>query len=784
MNNIVPYGMDLPAVPEYAPHEHRRAEGSALRYFFGIILSRAKLAICVGIATLVVITAVGLQIPRSYYAEGSLLIQPRRANLAQAQQPQQPNYLPPDTSAVDTEVELLRSRAVAEAVVLKLKLYSDPDFNSALKKAAKSNSIGAEIGEAINDRVIAPVTGELRKLAGADANSLDDDSVVVSSPEDAAIAADPNSPTPQLLEKVITTVQKQSAIRRVGLTYVVHVGFSASSSPKAERIANAFIDAYVAQQLNIKVGAVAKANQELDQNMTKLRQDSLDAEAKVQEYKNTNNLLSVEGATMAESEVSTLNRQIAEAKAERAEKEARVAAAYTQIQRGSGGADVMAALTSETIKELRKIEAEKTVALAQLTSRFKADYPEVKRTQGEVDDIHHQIQLEINRILSGLRSEAQAATQREQSLLDSRVRAQNGLTANNRARVGLVALQQRADSAKKIYENYLNRASELAVERSLQQADATVNYKAAVSTSPLPNLRLILAIALFLAILASIGAIIVSELWNRRVRSRTDVERDMGLPLAGVLPDFRSVARLKLRRGIAGPADHLVEHPFTAFAEAFRNLRAHLKLSTQAGPSKIIAITSAVPREGKSMTSLCLARTMALTGSSVVLVDCDLRQRGVTKLIGDSDVGIREVVENNLPLQQALIKDVKTNAWILPAARRRAIPQDLFGRPKTDELLHILTEKFDYVILDTPPLLGMADARLLVAKADRVLYVVQWNKTPTATARAAIEILKECGARMVGTLLTRVNVRQQARYGYGDGSDYFHSYRRYYLTGG
>jgi capsular exopolysaccharide synthesis family protein len=783
MNNIVPYGMDLPAVPESA-HEHSRAEGSALRYFIGIIMSRARLAICVGTVTLVLVTAIGLQIPRSYYAEGALLIQPRRTNLTQTQQQQQQNWLPPDTSAVDTEVEMLRSRTVAEAVVSRLKLYNDPEFNPALKKDVRSNSVGAEIGQTLNDRVIAPLTGALKKLAGTnDANSLDEDSIVVSDPA-TAVAPDPAAPDPKLIDEIITKVQRSSAIRRVGLTYVVHVGFSASSPGKAERIANAFIDAYVAQQLNVKVVAVARANEELDEGMAKLRQDALDAEARLQEYKNTNNLLSVEGATMAESEVSTLNRQIAEAKADRAEKEARVAAAYTQIQRGGGGADVMTALQSETIKELRKIEAEKSVALAQLTTRFKADYPEVKRTQGELDDIHHQIQLEINRILSGLRSEAQASAQREQSLLDSRLRAQTGLSANNRARVGLVSLQQRADASKKIYENYLNRASELAVERSLQQADATVNYKAAVSTSPLPNLRLILTIAVFFAMLAAICSIIISELWNRRVRSRTDVERDMGLPLAGVLPDFRSVARLKLRRGIAGPADHLVEHPFTAFAEAFRNLRAHLKLSSQSGPSKIIAITSAVPREGKSMTSLCLARTMALTGSSVVLVDCDLRQRGVTKLTGDSDVGIREVVENNLPLQQALIKDVKTNAWILPAARRRAIPQDLFGRPKADELLHILTEKFDYVILDTPPLLGMADARILVAKADRILYVVQWNKTPTATARAAVEILKECGARVVSTLLTKVNVKQQARYGYGDGSDYFHSYRRYYLTGG
>jgi capsular exopolysaccharide synthesis family protein len=204
-------------------------------------------------------------------------------------------------------------------------------------------------------------------------------------------------------------------------------------------------------------------------------------------------------------------------------------------------------------------------------------------------------------------------------------------------------------------------------------------------------------------------------------------------------------------------------------------------LSSQSGPSKVIAITSSVPREGKSMTSLCLARTLALSGSKVVLVDCDLRRRGVTKLIGGSDVGIVEVVEEKYPIQRVLIRDTRSSAWILPASGQRDIPHDLFSKPEADELMRNLAEAFDYVILDTPPLLGVADARILAAKADRVLYVVQWNKTPTSAAQSAIEILHECGAKVMGVILSKVNVKQQARYGYGDSSDYFNYYRHYYL---
>jgi capsular exopolysaccharide synthesis family protein len=586
------------------------------------------------------------------------------------------------------------------------------------------------------------------------------------------------------ISRTTNAVMRNTFARRVGLTYVVRVGFTSRDPDKAQKIANEVIDTYMARQLDQKVTLVSRANSELDQSVTKLRQEAIEAEANAQEYKNEHNLLSAQGATMAEAEVSNLNQQIAQAKAERAEKEARALAALAQVRRGSGGADIGAALGSDTIRELRTKEAETSVQLAQLSVRFKDDYPEVKRAQAQLNDIRLHIQREINRILSSLRSDAQAAAQREGSLLASRVQAQTGLESNNRARVGLVALEQRADATKKIYDNYMARASEVAVERSLQQADATVDYHAAVSTNPSPDSKLVLAFASLLALVGAVATVLLSELWSKRLRSRGDVEREIGVPLAGVLPDFASVARFPRWRYPAGPADHLVENPFTGFAESFRNLRAFLMLSGRSAASaKIIAITSAVPREGKSLTSLCLARTLALTGSKVVLVDCDLRRRGVTKLIGGSDIGIVEVVEQKYPLQQALIRDAKSNAWILPASGQRDIPHDLFGKSETDEVMHKLAETFDYVILDTPPILGVADARILAAKADRVLCVVQWNKTPTSAVQSSVEILHSCGAKLSGAILSKVNVKEQARYGYGDASDYFNYYRHYYLTG-
>jgi Mrp family chromosome partitioning ATPase len=172
---------------------------------------------------------------------------------------------------------------------------------------------------------------------------------------------------------------------------------------------------------------------------------------------------------------------------------------------------------------------------------------------------------------------------------------------------------------------------------------------------------------------------------------------------------------------------------------------------------------------------------MALAGPRVVVVDCDLRQRGLTRLVGDAKVGIVEAIEGTVPLEQAMVHDTRSGMWILPAAAGE-IPFDLFSRDETDAFLKTLTERFDYVILDTPPILGVADARILATKADRVLYAVHWNRTPLRTAQSAIDILNECGADIAGALLTRVDVKRQARFGYQDSSDYFHAYRKYYVT--
>ena len=746
MSSLAPYEVNVPGTKDWQPILDR-SDQSSLHYWMGLILGRGWRAALVAVAIFGVIVGFVSQMPRTYYAEGSVLVQPSHNNLAEANQSQ--SMQPLDTSAVDTEVEMLKSRALSETVIEKQGLLSDPEFNP--PPASKWKVDFAEKFPFVSiSSVIEEVTPE------------------------------------EILRKTVDAVQRRTFARRIGLTDVVRVGFSSTDPLKAQTIANGLIDAYLARQVTDKVNMVAKANDELTASVDKLREDALTSTAAAEQYKNSHSILSPQGASMVEAEIATLNQQIAQAHADRVQKESQINSAMQLGGKNADGGDTAAALSSDTIRELRKQESDISAQVAQLSAQFKPDYPETKRAQAQLNDVRGQIRSELTRIRSSLNAQVRASGQREDSLVASRKQAQDALDTNNAARVALVSLELKADAAKKTYEGYLNRASEVAAARTLQQPDAMVNYKAAVaSDTASPNMRLVMAGAAILALLGAALAVIVPEYWRRRFRSSSDVELGIGLPLAATLPDITSIGQMRRLHGPAAPAISLMTDRFTAFAEFFRNLRAFLALLDPSEPSKIIALTSSVPREGKSVTSLCLAEILAQAGESVVVVDCDVRRAGLTSLVSEAasaQVGIVSAVKKNLPLSDVLVLDSRSGAWVLPVVQREGVPEDLFSTKQADALFRLLAQRFDHVILDTPPLLGVADSRILATKADKVLFVVQWNKTPMSAVQAAADILQQCGAKVAGAILAQVNVRQQARFGYGDSSDYFGSYKNYYVT--
>jgi len=695
----------LPAAPA--------SSGFDLRQIWVVLLHRALLALAVAAATALVVMAVALHAPPTYLATASVLVEPNESKVIKDDPDAE--ALPGDTGVVDTQVEVLKTRAVAERVVNRLSLYLDPAFNPAVPK-----------GRAV-------VTYR---------------------------------PDRRTLDQVIERVSGGLDVRRLGLTYVIEVSYKANAPAKAARIANTFVEEYLAQQVQGKINANRQANGWLNSSLDKLRQDSLDADSRVQQYINAHNLMSADGQAMAEQSVTKLGDQIAAAAADTADKQALLGAAEAELKGGGDGFG--AGVGNETLRDMRKAEADASRNVAELSVTFGPRYPDLVKARTQLADIRREIAAETNRILASLKSEVSAARQREVSLRGSFGSARGGLFNNNQAQVQLIALKQQADAARKVYEAYLNRADQLAAQDGVQLPDARMASAAASPVHPVAPKKVLAAVgAVAAGVVAALLVVVLAEFLSGTMRTRSDVEQKLNVPFAGVIPD---PARLRLGRRRKGgpPADLIVEKPFSSYAEAFRNIRANLQYWGEGKtPPRVIALTSALPREGKSTTALGLTRALATSGSRVILIDCDFRRSALNAMIGNPQQGLADVLEGKAKIAEVIIHDPRTSALILPWGRAPGA-KEMMSATIFEEALAALRERFDYVVLDTPPVLAVADARLIAAKADVALMVSEWNKTPSRAAAAAVELLRTAGVNLVGVALNKVDVRLHAQYGYGD----------------
>lgn len=700
---------------------------------------RLELLVAVTVLVFVGVLLYAMQLTPRYTATAQVLIDTRQKPIVSSEQIL--SGFPTDSSAIDTEVGIITSRSLAERAVRNLNLNLDPEFNSTLK--AKP--------------------GLLERIGLKKAQPT------------------PKPDSPAAINAAIGTLQRGMSVDRSGLTYIINIGFTSTQPETSAKIANALADLYITDQLEAKYDAARIVAEWLGGRLNTLRQEVELADARVEQYKIANNLMSAQGATMAEQEVSTLNQQLAAARADRAEKVARLQAARTQIQRGGGGADVGAALGSSTISSLRSTEAETSRQLADLNARYGPAHPDVIKATGALADIQLQINSEIRRIISSLEAEVQVANQRVASLEGSQGSARGSLVSNSRAQVGLLELQRKADASRAIYETFLNRSKETSAQEGIQQPDARViSYSPVPWWASYPNMRLVIAFGLGLSLLCGFTAIAAAELLDSGLGTAEDVENRLGTPHAASLP---KVPQAELRGGMP-PHDFLVENPFSVFAESFRNLRAFLLLGGAEGtaPPSMIAVTSALPNEGKTVTSFCLMRTLAMAGSSVVLVDADLRRRAVSKLVETKAVGLMEVIGDPKRIDEALVQDGRTTGAILPVVGDVPSSGDLFSSTEMDRFLEALRKRFDYVLVDTPPVLALAETRLIASKVDQVVFLAKWRQTPTKAAQNALATLTKSGAVIAGVCLTQVDLRKQSSEGYGDSAYYYKAYKDYYTS--
>lgn len=582
--------------------------------------------------------------------------------------------------------------------------------------------------------------------------------------------------TPREQRGIVDELQGNVSAERSGESYALTIRYNGGSGTEAAERANEYARQFAGWELRLIRQQNQQSSEAIQQRLNELREQAQQDTAALQHYRIANNLLSTSGSSLTEQEISSYNQEVTRARAEAAEDQARLNTALNQLRSGSSGDDVGEALGSSVIASLRAQEAEVGAEVASLSSRYGDNHPALIRARSELQEIHGQINAEIGRVVSNLRARQAVSQQRLASLTGSLSQAQATLSQNNAAMIGLDELERKAQVSQGLYESYLNTYQQLVASEGTEQSNARILSLAQAPLLPSsPNIPMNMLLALCIGLGAGLVTAFLAETFFKGITGAEEVESKLRERYLGSIPLLASVSQTQRREVTA-----IGKEPRSAFAEAFRALRTSVEQSTH-GPAQVLAITSALPKEGKTVTAVCLAQTYAMSGARTVLVDCDEARHGVSRMlqVQKGHPGLLEVMKDESTLDDALVNS-EAGLSVLPINKAQDPSEALVSGDELDGVIAELRQRFDRIILDLPPILPVAAARNVAAKADVTVVLVRWRQTAAAAATSALHQMPADRINIAGVVLTQVDMRRRSLFGRQDPSFYYREYREYY----
>ncbi|PXA84193.1 hypothetical protein DMC47_41255 [Nostoc sp. 3335mG] len=663
---------------------------------------RRRWATMLGVSSVVFVVALSVVacLPPRYVAVARIRIDP---SLNPMSQDQGQGVIGAET--METEAGLMASRGLAVAVVRKLHLDRDPEFASPSRLTHR----------------------------------------------------------PATPDQIVTRVTKSVGVSRDQLSYIISLGFKSRDAAKSSRIANAFADTYLDMRVHGEASSSVQQAAFFRQRLDELARQVNDADTRLAAYR-AGTGLSADGAgsNVVDQQIATLSGQLANAEAEAAG--ARSSASVAQGQVRSGNVDAVVGVQgSNVIRDLRSQRADIVRNLGEVEGRYGPKHPESIRAHQQLADIDQQIRDEAQRVVGSLQAQARAGDAQVASLRSTMAGLEAARARNTRNSADAERLERDAASARAQFDKMSAMSLESTQAAHAAIAQAQIIDRADPPVSPAPPGKVLLS---GLAMLASLGCglatVIVMEMLQGGLRTIGEVEARLGLPVLASVP-AEGGRRWFRSRGRVSPADLIGVAGATVYSEAIRNLRASLIGVRQASGMRVIGFTSALPGEGKSNTALAFARMLAVNGARVLLVDADLRN---SKFPGSMAIGpgkgLIEALRGRAPLVATVIPDRIGGLDILPVAQTLFISRDIFSPSTVQNLLENGRALYDFVVMDLPPVLGVADARLLAAMADANVFVVRWGSTPPEAASLALSSLDADGVNVHGAVYTMVDPAAEA----------------------
>lgn len=657
-----------------------------------------------------------------------------------------------NTAVVDTEVLVMSSKTLLTRVAIKQKLVEDPEFNGSLRPKKTG--------------MMSSVKGMIRAITGA------------KPPKDPMAGLTQEQKDAAALEGAVEALASKVDVKRVGTTYLITVTVASESPETAARLADEIAQQYRVQQLEEKYEATRKATEWLSERVSGLREEVEEKERRVESYRAESGLLAAQGATLTEQQIAYLTTQKATLQVEVDRARARADSMRRQMASGAGADGISEVLGSQVISDLKNQRAIINRRVAELETKLGPQHPELISARNEAADIDRQINAEVGRIAGNIENELKVAQSQLGSIQGEINRSTNQLQGNNQALVRLRELERDAETSRVLLEEFLSRSKQTREQDALISADANILSSATVPDSPdSPKKLLNLIIGCILGGIIGGGLALFAEMFDMKISSSEDVERKLGANPIGSVPLIRTASFLGLSQ--TNPADFLVENPLSAYAESIRYLRASIAFSDLDSETKTVAICSSLPDEGKTSLTLALGRMSAMSGSRTLVIDGDFRRRQLTETAGlKPDIGFVEHLFGAGQLSDAIVKDRKTMLDILPLSQNGHTPHDVFGTRAFDDLLARLRSMYDLILIDTGPLLLMAEARVVAGKVDKTILVVRWRHSARSAARQSLTLLRNFKADVLGVTLNMVDLNRRRHH--KDPGATYKAYRKYY----
>jgi len=705
-----------------------------------------------------------LSIKPTYRATVTILVEPEQPKIVSLGTMSNANDI---MFFYETQNDIIRSRSVAEAVIYKLKLYDNPEFTG-----KRSGSLAFDLKDWIPGPWVEYFQGLFNPQAPSGQNQVSEDiEAIIASHQRRSFSGNAQQgaarvalPVQIALAKLVKKFQDRLSIGGEKYSQILSIKYDSYDPQLAADIANAIAMAYMELGLESRLSVVKQATSWLTSRLVDLRRKLALSEKALQEFQIREGVIDTKSRQdVVSKKLSGITEQLVKAQTTLIEADIR----YNQVQkieRNEKSYDALRPVLENTlIQKLKEEEALLVRQVGELEERYGAKHPRIIAAKSDLKEARVHLKLEIAKVVEGIEKEYEVAKENERRLLILSEKIKSKMRKSTGKEFELAKLERNVATNRQLYDIFLTRSKETNVSGNTDVTNVRIIDHAQPPVKPVkPKKRLITLFAMFVGLFMGVTVAFVREHLDNTFKSQDDVERDLQLPVLGSVPlvNKKEIEKLLANREILTRA----LEPFT---EMIRNIRTSILFSNLDHPPKTILVTSAVPSEGKSTLSGSIALSFSQIGRTL-LIEADLRKPAQTKMLGlKESPGLANIISGQATIEEAIIKDPDhNNINYLASKVLSSNPLEILSSMKFRNMLNQLKAQFDYIIIDTAPIILFSDALVISHLADCSLMVIKADSTTRSMASDALKRFRAIHQKPIGVVLTHVNMRDLNGYGH------------------